>query len=241
MALFRCENNPDKWYKYPSYAYGNSYYRMFFCTFRCAENYDPWTFLGIFDFCTRIPKMKPAFCPQQNIFKIYKNELVSTNSHYKDFEINLKTANMTKDQRMQYLTRIKLSREEFKDSCKYCFENDVNMDSMFTTTQSYNHITRFLCKYTGQLAKNNPLRYKQICDICTNMYGGDLPAYGHKNTFNTTEYAKEDESEGVTVEGFSSSDEISKSILMLIGCIIFITFISYMINTFKYKNTLISQ
>jgi hypothetical protein len=233
MALYRCENSPDKWYKYSSYAYGNMYERVLFCTYRCAERYEPWSFLGIVDFCSRIPKIKPSYCPQQNIFKIYKGESLTTPSYYKDFEVNLSTANMTNSQRETYLTQIKASREEYTNTCKYCFENDIDWDSL-KTNLNYNHISRFLCKYTAQLSKNNPLTYKQICDVCTNMYGGDVPMYKSEgNTLNTTEPIAIDGSGIIDIPGLSSDDEVTKSIIMFIVCILFVIFIAYMIKIFN--------
>jgi len=234
MALYRCENNPDKWYKYPAYANGNSYQRVLFCTYRCAENYEPWSFLGILNFCSRIPKMKPAYCPQQNIFKLYKGETLKSPSHYKDFEVNLETANMTTSQREAYLTKIKYARVEFSETCKYCFENDALFGGLLVKMVSYNHISKFLCKYTAQLAGNNPLKYKQVCDVCTNMYGGDVPMYkGEGNTFNTTSYATNDDSSIIDIPNLPPSNEISKSIYMLIACIIFVTLIAYLITIFN--------
>jgi hypothetical protein len=196
--------------------------------------------VGLFNFCSRIPDIKPTYCPQQNIFKLYKGEMLDSPSYYKDFEVNLKTANMTNAERENYLAKIKLSREEYAVRCKYCYENDFLFES--NEIVKYNHIPRFLCKYTAQLSQKNPFKYKQICDVCTNMYGGDIPMYKSEgNTLNTTAYATADDESAIVIPGFSLDDEVTKSIIMFIACILFVIFIAYLVKIFKLDKIITPQ
>jgi len=237
ISILRCENDPNKWYTYPSYAYDNQYNRQIFCTYRCYENYEPSTFLFL-DFCSKIPKIRPSYCPQQTLFKLFKNEDISSVSYYKDFEVNTQTINMSTEERLGYLTKIRLDREEFNFNCKSCFEKDVILsDDIIPLPQmwGYQHISKYLCKYTTQLIDNNKLKYEEVCDICQNMYGGDLPMYtdkgNEKNTFNTTGYAEEKAADSIS-KRVVFDDEISKGIIMFIVALLLLCFVTYIV--YKY-------
>lgn len=62
LRMFRCENLPNAWLKAPGFLFGNKYRRTTMCNFRCGTRYVPngsW--------CSKIPGVRPAFCPQQFI------------------------------------------------------------------------------------------------------------------------------------------------------------------------------
>lgn len=63
-----CQNSPDSWYKVPNYHLGNKFERSLFCKSACATGHAPDELTG--EFCDRIPKGQPSYCPQAEIMRI---------------------------------------------------------------------------------------------------------------------------------------------------------------------------
>lgn len=232
MALFRCENTPDKWYSYSSYAFDNTYYRSLPCIYTCAERYKPDTIIFL-SVCRRLDSITPSYCPQQNLFKIYKDEGVPEPKYFKDFEITMNLAKMSYDQRIKYLKDVRKLREEFNSKCKFCYSNDIRYDdsrSLVKDGWSYTHISKALCKYTWQLANDSDSTYDDICNICTTMYGGDIPMYSEKITFNTTEKATSDNFSNKKDGFFDNNNPYIKGLGAFLIVILSILIVMYLIN-----------
>ncbi len=66
--MMRCENLPDDWAGLQTYSEGNGFNRMFpICFAPCFQRYTP---KGCF--CVKRPHYLPDFCPQQQIFRIFR-------------------------------------------------------------------------------------------------------------------------------------------------------------------------
>lgn len=65
--ITRCENTPFAWYQSPNYSEGNVYERQLFCKLPCHSHFKPHSL-----FCKRQDIREPTFCPQAQIYRIYK-------------------------------------------------------------------------------------------------------------------------------------------------------------------------
>jgi hypothetical protein len=66
--MMRCENLPDDWSNMPNFSHGNEYNRIFpFCFRPCFKGYKP---IGCF--CHKRGHYMPDFCPQQQIYRVFR-------------------------------------------------------------------------------------------------------------------------------------------------------------------------
>ena len=232
MALMRCENIPDKWYKYSAYAYNNFFQRSITCAYRCADRYEPDNFF-VFSLCKRVESIKPTFCPHQNLFKIYKGENLTHPVSFKDFEVNLTTANMTESERARYLEKVFKVRTDYNDACRDCFSNDVKYNDSNELQQKghdYTHIARIMCKFAAQLSGQK--NYEHVCDLCNTLYANDVPIHkDYKYTLNGTGDAETEMFKDKTVDD-PTQDPYIKGLAMFTACIIAIALIVYIFKSY---------
>lgn len=236
MALLRCENIPSKWYKYSAYAYGNRFQRMLMCSYRCADRYEPDTAF-VFYMCKRAESIKPTFCPHQNLFKLYKGESLSEPSVFRDYEVNTTTAMMNDDERRSYLEKTSRVRQRFNDTCRDCYQSDFLLtdgNSMDPEGANYTHIPRFICKFASQVCgTDDPKKYAQVCELCDNLYGTDIPMYndGFKYSLNNTGDAQSEEFKNNKVDD-PSRDPYIKGLVMLIICVAVVSLTVYLVKSY---------
>lgn len=246
MALMRCENIPSKWYSYSAYANGNTFQRALMCSYRCADRYEPDTAF-VFSFCKRVESIKPTFCPHQNLFKLYKGESLSSPATFQDFEVNMTTANMNQDQRVQYLEKVLKVRTAFNETCRECYSNDVRFNdnnALQSSGQDYTHIPRIMCKYAAQVCEKEDgdkgeeegdgeyaKKYQQVCELCDSMYGTDVPMYrgDFKFSLNNTGDAMSQMFEADAIDD-PTRDPYIKGLSMFVACIIAIAVVVYIIH-----------
>lgn len=85
-ALTRCEDAPDVWYKRANWHHNNFVSSLLVCQYPCATRFKPKSgFL-----CRRLDRQEPSYCPQSQIYRLYKGEALlgpSIMSEYKpDFD-----------------------------------------------------------------------------------------------------------------------------------------------------------
>lgn len=247
MAILRCENIPDKWYKYSAYAYGNYYRRMVMCGYKCAKRYEPIDFFLPITLCKRIESIKPDFCPQQNLFKIFKGVSISEPAHFREFEASPKIAFMKDRERQSYLEDVERIRDDFNGACRSCFEDDIKYDDnnrIDLDGHNYMHIANVLCKFTSQLAgtdgtdgKEGKTKLKRVCDLCDTMYGTGKPMYPevddnvdyYKFTMNHTRPAYR-EGFNEEVKETHGKDPYVKGMIMFAGAIIAVAMVTYFVH-----------
>jgi energy-coupling factor transporter transmembrane protein EcfT len=66
--LVLCQNSPLAWYQIPNYHLGNKFERSLFCKSTCATGHTPDELTG--EFCDRIGRGQPSYCPQAEIMRI---------------------------------------------------------------------------------------------------------------------------------------------------------------------------
>jgi hypothetical protein len=72
MRMMRCDNKPDAWYAQSSFAEDNGWSKLNlpFCFRPCSSRYK--AYLGG-SCCKRLPSYMPDYCPQQQIYRIFRN------------------------------------------------------------------------------------------------------------------------------------------------------------------------
>jgi hypothetical protein len=176
--------------------------------------------------CRAIDSIKPAFCPQQNLFKLFKGQSLSLLSpkYFKDYENNARVGVMNDAQRKTYLLHTKKVREDFNETCKNCFENDFSYDDNNNLQEggtSYTHITRLICKFASQM---NPSQ--EVCDLCNTMFSSDHSMYPNfPFTLNDIGDPKPNEREDSVQD--TRREVYIRALVMLIAVVSFMTLIIY--------------
>jgi hypothetical protein len=233
MALLRCENLPNKWYKYSSYAYDNAFYRSpLMCNYRCPDRFMPVT-IAVFNMCQRLESIVPDYCPHQNLFRIYKGETLTTPHNFARYEIKAKTAKMRDPARRSYLQDVQELRTDYNLDCEACFSNDRSYNDKNKLQKKgydYSHIPYIMCKFASQVPpKDDKERYKHVCDVCSDMYGSNIsinPA-GKDHIVNQVGDGANGNSPDGKKEEVPDGEAIKKGMTMVAIMLIFMVFIMY--------------
>ena len=159
LPMFRCENLPDAWSKYPSFCRNNKYHRTaILCSSKCANRYFPSSWL-----CKKLPTSEPSYCPQQLIYNAYRSNLDPLDSA--PFTYNYKPTldyytKYSHDQRKSLWRDIYEKRVEFKSACASAME-------------PYNDITRCMCNTIAKDAEfqeKHPEEYVKLMELCKLTY-----------------------------------------------------------------------
>jgi hypothetical protein len=117
--LVLCQTSPAAWYQIPNYHLANKFERSLFCKTPCITGYRIDEATG--EYCNRIPKGQPSYCPQAEIMRIFSNynkkDKLHVFANYKPFFnlwFNMKTPELKEnDYKNYYLTKAK-----FDSTCK---------------------------------------------------------------------------------------------------------------------------
>ena len=154
-----CQNSPDSWYKVPNYHLGNKFERSLFCKSACATGHAPDELTG--EFCDRIPKGQPSYCPQAEIMRIITDHSRGDRKYlYDNYDTttNVWYALMTPADKETAYKHYYFTRKKFFNKCE---------DTMGT----YNKMTLDFCssldmmkkmKYNG-LSDSDIARLEKVC------------------------------------------------------------------------------
>lgn len=159
LPLFRCENLPDAWAKYPSYCRDNKYRKgAILCGNKCASRYFPNGWL-----CKKLPTSEPSYCPQQLVYNAYLNKYDDLKGAQYIYNYNPTIDYYTKfdtEQRRNMWREIFGKRIEFQDACA-------------TAMQPYDDITRCMCNTFAkddEFKKRYPEYYQKLMELCKLTY-----------------------------------------------------------------------
>jgi hypothetical protein len=200
--LLLCQNSPQSWFLVPSFQYGNRYERSLFCKSPCMEGYKPDE-LG--EFCERIPRGQPSFCPQSEIMRIFTKKSGLLERHvYEDFNpakffwFNFATPEGKELMYKNYY----LTRDKYFKTC-----ND--------TLGGFDDLAKTLCSNIDVLAKNgyNKLQIAKMKQVCTQTFCDSKSRFMFCGEF------------GVSKEDKSNSSELIKTTVLLVFVVILFVFL----------------
>lgn len=116
--LVLCQTSPTAWYEVPNYHLGNRFERSLFCKSPCLQGYYPDDATG--EFCQRLPKGQPSFCPQAEAMRLYQKKAGMQERHVfaeynplTDYTFTLSSPN-EKENRYKYHF---VNKQKFLDTC----------------------------------------------------------------------------------------------------------------------------
>lgn len=140
--LVLCQNSPLAWYQIPNYHLGNKFERSLFCKSTCSTGFQPDELTG--EFCNRLPKGQPSYCPQAEIMRIFSNhsryDLKYKYDEY-DPSTNLRFNFMVPQEKEVEYKRYFLRRQQHVAKCKQSLGN-------------YNPMTIDICSSLDMLGKS---------------------------------------------------------------------------------------
>ena len=143
-----CQNSPDSWYKVPNYHLGNKFERSLFCKSACASGHAPDELTG--EFCDRIPKGQPSYCPQAEIMRIITNHSRNDRKYiYDNYDTNTNIwyTLMTPADKETAYKQYYFTRRKFFNKCEDTLGNFNNMTLDFCSSldmmkkNKYNNLT----------------------------------------------------------------------------------------------------
>ena len=202
-----CENEPSAWYKTGTYYDGNKNTRMIMAMKECDVHYKPDKLTGNFT-CKRKLDSEPRFCPQSNIYRIYKNLPTITPLEPKKFSPDYNFLQKTSYGQKTFIDNYKKMKQDYYTQCN-------------EKMGAFDNVTKNICRnYQEEGFSNNKLN-----NLCYNTYC----RYGRREPFcnNLTkpEEITEDELKPETI--FFKLIFISFNILV-IGTILYLLLKSYL-------------
>jgi hypothetical protein len=215
--LVLCQNSPDAWYKIPNYHMGNKFERSLFCKSTCATGHAPDELTG--EFCDRIGRGQPSYCPQAEIMRIISNHSRSDLRYkYGDYDptTNIWFNVMTPADKETAYKQYFMKRQKFFTKCN---------DSMGT----YNNMTLNLCSSLDMMKKQklNNLSDKDMAKlekVCHQGYCNSKNRYAFCGKF------------GKMDEDSKSLSELIKQIAFLIILALIFMFILYF--TYQFASSI---
>lgn len=110
--LTRCENLPDIWYKRDNFVNDNLYMRALVCQGTCPSRFEP---SGVF--CKHVDKRQPNFCPQAQVYRIYKGLETGEPNLMDDFTPDAAFWAKTREGRTAEIQAYFTKRQEFLNKC----------------------------------------------------------------------------------------------------------------------------
>ena len=159
LPLFRCENLPNAWTRYPNYVRDNKYVRNLFCRYKCGNRYSPSTNGWM---CNKIATSEPMYAPHQLIYNAYMEHydpLKQVPFRY-SYTPTLQYFKQTLDQRTS------LWRSVYRDTQEY-------MTLCAEKMKPYDHIIKEMCLYltkSDKFEKEHATERQQIAELCKITY-----------------------------------------------------------------------
>ena len=113
--LTRCEETPDSWYKRGNFAYDNITRAIFLCQYPCGMRFRPSKYGGLV--CMRTKQTESSFCPQSQIYRLYKGENIESPAIVNDFVPDLEFWTKSKEDRKLAVGQFFESRQSFLNKC----------------------------------------------------------------------------------------------------------------------------
>jgi hypothetical protein len=150
--LTRCENHIDAWYKQANFAYDNVAQRLLFAQLPCASRFKPQGF-----WCVRQASYDPEYCPQQQIFRIYKGLGLSSpwilDKINEDTSFKLKTPT----QKEEAIRKFFHERQGFLNKCSKAMH-------------SHKHIVRCICANYKTIKLKNESDRALLSPLCKQVF-----------------------------------------------------------------------
>ncbi len=203
--LLLCQNSPLAWYQIPNFHLGNKFERSLFCKSPCAAGHAPDELTG--EFCDRMPRGQPSYCPQAEIMRIISNHSRSDLRYaYGEFDptTNLWFPFMTPADKETAYKHYYLKRQTFFNKCN---------DAM----GPYSKMTLDFCSSLDMLKK---MKYKNLSakdiarleKVCQQGFCNSKNRYSFCGKFGTND-----------VEEKSVAELIKQIVYFIILCVVFMT------------------
>jgi hypothetical protein len=150
--LTRCENHIDAWFKQANFAYDNVAKRLLFAQLPCASRFKPQGF-----WCVRQPSWDPDYCPQQQIYRIYKGMGVSSPWIMDKINENTSFKLMNPAQKAEALKTFFQNRQGFLNKCS-------------KTLSQHKHIIRCICANYKNIKLENESDRALLAPLCKQVF-----------------------------------------------------------------------
>ena len=191
----RCENPPDVWYTRANIINENIYNRAFLCQSPCSARFTPNGLL-----CSKLDSDQPSYCPQAQVYRIYKGLNLGSPHSMGEFKPSLKFYTKNKDQREQEVKDFFVKRQDFFQKCS---GNNVKFD----------YLVKTICSNHEYVKLPNEKDRSKLQGLCKQIY-----CYGNpKEEFC---YKFDDLPNGLNQKDDLDVDDVLKKIIKLIVMII---------------------
>jgi hypothetical protein len=205
----RCENIPDLWYTRANIIHDNVYLRStILCQSKCASRFKPNGVL-----CVRTDSQEPSYCPQAQVYRIYKGMKLENPYTMGEFKPGLKFYSQSKEMREIEIKRFFAKRQNFLQSC-----SEYN--------EPYDFLVKTICANHEYVSLPNENDRKKLKGLCKQIYCHGTPKEDFCYKFDD---AKGDDADAENID----QDEVLKRIIKLIILIILSVIIILM---FLYNN-----
>jgi len=197
-----CQNSPQNWFLVPSFQYGNKYERSLFCKSPCMGGYKPDE---VGEFCEKLPRGQPSFCPQSEIMRIFAKKNGVLERHvYEDFNpVKFFSFNFATPEGKELM---------YKD---YYLRRDKYFKTCNDTLGGFDDLAKTLCSNIDVLAKNgySKLQIARLKQVCAQSYCDSKSRFMFCGDF------------GENKEDNSKSSELIKTAVILVFVVILFVFL----------------
>jgi ribosome-binding factor A len=192
----RCENLPDVWYTRANVIHDNHYTRAFVCQAPCSSRFTPTGLV-----CRSMDTNQPSYCPQAQVYRIYKGLNIEEPHSMGEFKPSLKFYSKTRQEKEDEISSFFLKRQEFFSKC-----SEYN--------DQYDYVIKTICSNPDYVKIKNEKDRDKLKRLCKQIY-----CYGNpKEEFC---YKYDDVKDDVVTENAPmNSDDVLRTILKLIVAII---------------------
>lgn len=202
-TLTRCEDTPEAWFKRPNFVHDNVVRSIFLlCQHPCSRRFKP---TGGF-FCSKMNRLEPSFCPQSQIYRIYKGEPLDSPVVMDRYTPDLDFWGQSQEQRKETIKAYFADRQGFLQKCT---------DKM----TKYEGVIRNVCANcdTVPLPSNDPKEREMLKSLCCQVFCQRQPSA----EFCAKLQCKSDSGSASTGASISSSGDVIQTIVNT-GVVIFI-------------------
>ena len=151
--MMRCEQLPDDWMNLPNYADDNRWLRIPpFCFAPCSKLYKP----TMMCWCKKQDHYMPDFCPQQQIFRLYRNIALSEPYAFDLYRAPPGFNNLSLQTKQQQIVSAYKNKMSWYQKC-------------YNSLDDYDFVNKFICENVSRvpdLSAANRERLKTLCKEC---------------------------------------------------------------------------
>lgn len=156
----RCENPPDAWFTVANVTEDNVFSRSLICKRKCSDRFAPsadgWR-------CEAVDKHQPSFCPQAQIYRIYKGLPLGSPESMAAFTPSAKFWSKTQAGRKQEVEDFYVKRQEFFEGCS-------------KSNAKYDDVARAICVAADYVRVPNEEQRAALKNFCKQSYCYGSPA-----------------------------------------------------------------